>query len=509
MPPSNTLTFRKNLLSNPAAEFVEQTAGVEALVQLQVSKTEAEQLDATVEFVPELDRSRLYYRLILHIVGQISEGPQGKPQSKARCCKSFVRKCYQKVDSNRGIVEGFLKMIPSDAYGALISGGFAIVLAPLQTDDANVNDFVPPVNTKIADALREFQDQAGRFQHEVDMCSDESLAVMRRDVAYLRNDTDQKIDKVLEFIQRLAATQAPLTPLELYNSLYNMFRVHEPKLIPPAVPLRDARKQNKKVAKHWDRDFEEFGRKALCDIKECLDQLEQLSFDDKGTSQRILVSAQITSWLTKEKSSMLLIDQETPHWDLANPISFTSALLAITLRSTNRFPVLTFFCMHRNNQSTKENLSGPIALVQSLNGQLFDFICKHRSKVNLAEVEDHDDFSASHRSHKKGLTLFSRLLSLLPEEDTVYIIIDTFSYLTGSDKKINGALERLRDMMKMHKHLLIMVLITDPLVGSSVYKMARMSLHLRDLVSGQDAVDFNAEKRKIKEMCNKDSSGTE
>ncbi|KAK0714401.1 hypothetical protein B0T21DRAFT_454629 [Apiosordaria backusii] len=521
---------------------------------------------------------------ILQVVGKIEEGPEDKPLWKARTCKSFIRKCYRKVEDNKGIVEGLLKMVPNDSYGALISGGFAVILAAVEkhvkereaiqqfladipdklgmlqrlsdihseterlhccidavlvsiftvleriVDDltdtwsykakkrsagfkamfrsspkskpgSNSAEVVKPVSCEkmtVADALRIFEDQVDRFQKEVDMCTRESLASIRRTVDDLHRQqqkvvsTDMKKDFTDGFAKMIGIPKGQSLDerlVELLKPIYDLF-YHG-------------------FTRNWLDGLEDFQHDSIVDIKDCLHHIDQLDIDDKNLSQAILVSSQLKLWLTKDKSCMLLLDQETPHSSLTNPISFTSALLASTLQSTKKSPVLSFFCMHRTNQSTDEEISGALALVKSLNGQLLDFVCKDRPGVDLTKVDELNSFDVLHPNVKKGMAMFSQLLSLFPERETVYIILDTFSYLSRSDRKINKLLQRLEGITKQHKHLVIKILITDPLVGSPAYEMAGISLHLQDLVSGPGTIDVKAEKRQIKKRSKKHRYDTE
>jgi len=49
------IVYRRKILTNPAAEFVERGAGTEALAQLVTSVEEVEDLEDLSEFVPELN----------------------------------------------------------------------------------------------------------------------------------------------------------------------------------------------------------------------------------------------------------------------------------------------------------------------------------------------------------------------------------------------------------------------------------------------------------------------
>ncbi|KAK0671526.1 hypothetical protein QBC41DRAFT_300461 [Cercophora samala] len=654
---STPLVYRKSVLSNPAAEFVEQKAGVQVLEQLEIHGEEAQQYEAMTEFVPELDRfaargtsaqllTRIYQdaeqslrtfqqtliRFVallnerkigarlgvviksptdpgfdidyaLHIISKIEEEGENITSGSVRSCKMFVRKWYQKVADNKPMVDSILKMIPNDSYGALISGGVALILAAVEkqvkerenihkflaeiperldrlhrlfmtynksqrmhmqmnavlvsvfvvleriidkiTDtwtqkimkhSANLKAFFKP-STKlkcnptipgncddtsttltITQALQHFRDLVQRFEEEVQVCGHERLASVVKGVENTSSQNNDLVstcrDVVKEAIDALKSSETERWAL-LKDCLYVLFdrdrldtkkesqRRRETVSPAPVLTPQSRRKENKMVAKRWLKEFKEFRDTALVDMRDCLDHMEQLGTRDKNVAQEILDSEELNSWLMKKKSCTFLIDQETPHSDLVNPLSFTSALLAITLRSTKQFPILSFFCMHRNNQSTKKDVSGPLALVQSLNGQLLDFICEHRPHVNLAELENEDVFDTSLLNYRTGLDFFSQLLSILPKGDMVIIILDTLSFLSGSDKRANRILKTLGNIMERHKHLVIKFLVTDPLAGSPAYKMAGISLHAQDAASGSGVIDVEVEEKQIKKRCKK------
>lgn len=73
------------------------------------------------------DPSEFTCEYVLQIINKIGETRDSA--AKTISCKNFVRRCYQKVDDNGRAIDGFLTMIPSDVYGSVISGGFAMIMA--------------------------------------------------------------------------------------------------------------------------------------------------------------------------------------------------------------------------------------------------------------------------------------------------------------------------------------------------------------------------------------------
>ncbi|EEU37124.1 uncharacterized protein NECHADRAFT_86736 [Fusarium vanettenii 77-13-4] len=168
-------------LTNSAAKFTETRARDEGLPQFADSTQETKSLQDSSEFINEIDRfvpkdvvfdpketyqqsqqsletfRRTLQRLIailrernvdtqlnidikdpsdftceyvLQIINKIRETRESA--TKTRSCKNFVRRCYQKIEDNRSAIEGFLTMIPNDAYGSVISGGFAMIMAAVE-----------------------------------------------------------------------------------------------------------------------------------------------------------------------------------------------------------------------------------------------------------------------------------------------------------------------------------------------------------------------------------------
>lgn len=226
------------------------------------------------------------------------------------------------------------------------------------------------------------------------------------------------------------------------------------------------------------------------DIKYCLEHLEKLDYDDKNVFQYILHSTELTSWLKEEKSSVIEINLYTPPSSLSNPLSFNSALFAGTLRSTKQFPVLAFFSMHRNNESTSQEVSGPVALVRSLNGQLLKFIAANRPSVDLSSLKDGGLFSEAKKNLGHGLRLLRELILSLPENDTLFLIIDTLSRLTGDEDDQDKVFKKLNKIMKETENVVIKIMVTGTLPGTYAKRITDISLYVHDVSSGFGAIDI-------------------
>ncbi|KAK1750915.1 hypothetical protein QBC47DRAFT_392885 [Echria macrotheca] len=174
--PVGPLVYRRSALTNSAAEFVERGRGMEVLVQAE------EDLSGRTEFIEEIDQfadkglvfdAKKYYEAseksfirfrqtlqrlvtllqergvdkelgidikdpgdgftfdyVLGIANRLQEGRENALQMNT--CKTFIRRCYRKVEDSRGVIGGILEMVPNDAYGSVISGGFTLILAAVE-----------------------------------------------------------------------------------------------------------------------------------------------------------------------------------------------------------------------------------------------------------------------------------------------------------------------------------------------------------------------------------------
>ena len=309
---------------------------------------------------------------------------------------------------------------------------------------------------------------------------------------------DELLIKMLDTLYYFCASDPRFNPSISHPAellIEQRSRSSQPEVESPPEPLspQALKKRNKKVVKSWISDLGSFPYDPLPDMKDCLDHMEQLDLDERNVSQSIIASEELADWFKRHKSGVLVIESQTPQSQLVNPISFATALFATTLRSTSRFPVLAFFCMHRLISSTSARRSGPLGLVKSLNAQLLEFIRDHRPDVDLFPLQEQKLMSSKSRTDlSKSLSLLEALISLLPEGDTVYIMIDCHSQLAGSEKDGNKVIKRLGKIISRtadRNSVDIKVLITDPLVGSSVTEIADVELHVQDLIAGSGVID--------------------
>ena len=231
-------------------------------------------------------------------------------------------------------------------------------------------------------------------------------------------------------------------------------------------------------------------------MRDCILQVDSLSPDEQDQTQFIMTSEQMTTWLHGKRTSLLDLDPQTPPTNLANSLSFTSARLLVALRSLEKYPGLGFFCRSRNTYSSSETKSGPVALVRSLNGQLLEFIAKHKTGLDLSQIEK-SLLAKAESDTDYGLTLFRELLILLEEaggpDTSVFIVIDSLSCLSGKPRESHELMEELWKIIRHRKGLVIKVLVTDALVSSPVKGIATLSLRVPDLVDTTGVMDGEGE----------------
>ncbi|KAK0610351.1 hypothetical protein B0T17DRAFT_110671 [Bombardia bombarda] len=176
-----------------------------------------------------------------------------------------------------------------------------------------------------------------------------------------------------------------------------------------------------------------------------------------------------TTGSAQQSSIIMTVDLQTPPEALQNPLSFSTALLAAALQKTGDIPVLSSFCMHRNNDSPAETTSGPTALVMSLNAQLIEFIAEHRPEADLSPLEGYGLVGHPKRMDLKDqLRLLDTLFSELPAGEAVYVVIDQLAWLSGRDKDADKVMKKLSGVIERREGLVVKMVVTGALPASFV-----------------------------------------
>ncbi|ETS76966.1 hypothetical protein PFICI_10840 [Pestalotiopsis fici W106-1] len=678
------LLYRRRTLTNSAAEFVEGRGGLEIINQV-LASGDIEEFHDNAEFITEIDRfaskgvkfdvARFYtqsessmeafrdvtlrrlvatlkerrieeqlgislkdpsefnFEYVLSIVNKLKDA-RDAPNSNS--CKNFIRRCFRKVEDNRGVIGGILEMLPGDIYGSVLSGGFSLILTAIehhaeqrealqgflaaipeklesiqrfadihhasarlhvcadavmtavfsvlesivdkitrtlkvrlaesttkfsrklsklsrrsgdQADIASVidaqasNDAIKDQQKQpilaVDDALSALQMQIDRFQKEVDLCGHERLGEIKNDTTDIKRGqvglvhmlqqnnrcshlTVHAYQTVLgTLIQAIASSGRDFTEktvqmlsVEIRDAFYrvcasdpsfdnkgggaNLLEFKRKQYEQEAEIRRSYGETNERIAAAWLKGLKAFPYDSKLDLTYLFEHLEMLSSDEKNVSNSIIRSQQIGKWLEADESRILNVEPATPAESLINPVSFASALLVTTLRLPARYAILAFFCMHRNNDDHSEENSGSIALIKSLNAQLLAFVAEFRPQVDLSKIQDLEYFRKARKSLKESLKLFGTLIELLPEDDKVFIVIDSLSRLSGSATNEDKVINRLGRIVKKEHGPIVKILVTATLGSSRVRKIADESLFVQDSASGFGALNVDIMRGEIR-----------
>lgn len=144
-----------------------------------------------------------------------------------------------------------------------------------------------------------------------------------------------------------------------------------------------------------------------------------------------MTSEKLLNWLEKPESGLLLIQGQTAPQTQANALSLSSAFLAQSLREGHDSPVLYHSCGLRTEEGPRgADTSGTVALVNSLNSQLARHLRNHTDLSFLGE----DKYRRRRKSQARlrpALKLLKRLVGEVPGDESMFIIIDSLSRLSG------------------------------------------------------------------------------
>ncbi|KXX73453.1 hypothetical protein MMYC01_210158, partial [Madurella mycetomatis] len=451
---------------------------------------------------------------VLYLVNKIDERKEST--SRTRRCKAFVRNWCRKAHENKDIVEGLIAIIPN-TYGSAISGGFTLILAAVEKHVElrdQIQDWLVAIPEQLEriQRLSEVHHGSYRLHSFADAVLVSIFNVLERilnkltktwqgiEKAMLNVDTflkglpgasEQSKDflmmKCADMLYRFCASSPVIDPKTGEINRYELKLLIERQ---STVPQQSSKETNQAVASRWLAGLKGFNPDPSRDVKDYLEHVEQLDADEKCVFGYILDSEELSRWMRCARSSVLGIDLQTPPARLYNSLSFSSALFVSALKSTNSFPVMSFFCRYRNNSFPGDaKNSGPVAMIKSLNGQLLDFMAKNRPSKDLRALEDRKFFAKAKCRLEHGLKMLHVLISLLPQGDTVFIILDALSYLSGSNLDADLAIRGLFDIIAYRNDIIIKC--------SPVYKHADLSLHIQDIVPGTGSVNVAESSSKI------------
>ncbi|KAK3328994.1 hypothetical protein B0H66DRAFT_526386 [Apodospora peruviana] len=411
------------------------------------------------------------------------------------------------------------------------------IVTTQQPSAALVPDGDPGTEQKLTvnNALAELEYQIWRFQTQVDICRDERLGrveVHSRDARRKLIDIENHLRlKSLPFGEQIIQQ----TFEALFNEFYKLM-TSNPQFNPrtgkkvgalpylPHLPLlytvahtytdkntvnreemrplkaeqqlkvnQTRKESNKRIVSTWLGQLNNgnFRYDPKEDIDTCLKHVALLDTDDQNIYE-------LDSWIRSRRSKMLEISLEKPPPStFSDALSVISALLVSAVRRRNRmtkisFPVLAFFCRHRNNVSSQsERTSDAITLVESLNGQLVEFIARNRPEVDLKNALGKLAGKGSKDSLEKGLKVLSALFSGLPNGEVVFIVVDSFLWLKGREKDAEKVIKTLKRVRKKNEgRVTLKVMVTDAFSGSYVNNAADVSFDNLDGMEGFGYLDI-------------------
>ncbi|QSZ29033.1 hypothetical protein DSL72_003543 [Monilinia vaccinii-corymbosi] len=495
MEPLSPVVVRRKTLTNSAAEFVERRVDMKALCQLENPTEEFDHLQDDSEFFPEIDRF----------------APQG--------ANLVVEECYKQSKESRetfkATLKNFAAILRERGVGSSLVHRWVrrhLANSPIhlhRKQDENSARAVDKEDREqeldVVEALKQLQGKIENLEDEANMCGQERLGRIERNGVRVEDKIEHMEPNIKAFIdERFSSIETNFREVlvsSMKEALYHLFASNPNfnaktgevdyealKLVQQEKEARSMllREEDIRQVSRWLKKFEGPAYDPMVDMKDCLERIELLHDDEKDISQWILRSDEHIKWLEEKKSSVIYIKLQAAPDSFNNPISFNSALIAITLQSTANFLVLAFFCKHRRFAPSSKYSSGPTTLVKSLNGQLLRFII-NRPSVDLSPLRDRNLLSNSKKSFKDGLVLFEALLSSLPKDDMVFIIIDSVSFLWGSEQ--DKEIEKLIKVIRKVEDIVIKLMVTDALPNSNIKKVADILLYVPDDVGGNGMIN--------------------
>lgn len=235
----------------------------------------------------------------------------------------------------------------------------------------------------------------------------------------------------------------------------------------------------------WLQDLGEFDPSSDGHVTKCLDHASSLETKEQDQAQYIMNSKSFQDWLARPVTSLLEIRAETAPQNLISFMSLSTAMLALTLSGSTNFAVLSFFCGLRKSASYKEEDSGVLGILKSLNGQLLKLILAKQPSTRLPTQSMDKVWRKSGKEPKYAKALFKQLLSLLPDGSVVFVLLDSVSRVFGDKARMDKLVEMILSVTDQQVgHIVIKMLVTDPLASSRIKTLAHHSVYVPDDVDG-------------------------
>ncbi|KAG0124129.1 hypothetical protein HOY82DRAFT_673677 [Tuber indicum] len=180
---------------------------------------------------------------------------------------------------------------------------------------------------------------------------------------------------------------------------------------------------------------------------------------EKDRANWVMKSQHMSTWLTSTTPSTLLVNGNGERKKIS-PLSFITALLVQSLTQSD-IPVLHYFC----GDNTGSSGGGPSDLISSLTAQLlthydFDLTTIRHSRKGAPKTT------------KQLCALFESLLTQLPDDALLFIIIDGITYFENADRREETCLviEKLHEISQS-ADALVKVLVMAPSKSRYVVKV--------------------------------------
>ncbi|KAF5505064.1 hypothetical protein CGCS363_v004344 [Colletotrichum siamense] len=357
---------------------------------------------------------------------------------------------------------------------------------------------------QVTGALSSLDDSISDFQMELDICAQFRMGRMHETI----NANGGKLSIIEKVVKGLSqdlnegnvkAVTKETIEEHVCNALHR-FYASNPRFNPVngglKEPLPKRRQgdlevripeQNNRIVEEWYESLQDFDPSPEKHVTECMRAgLGRLTLEDREKSQWIMSTPEVSNWLRLDESNILCVRAENAPDGLYHPLSFTAALLTETLQRSTEFPVLSFFCGIRTNEKFDRVLCGPLAVLNSLNGQLLKHFSQKRPGVDLSLLQQENKrlMKKSTQKPKYAVKLFRGLLELLEDDDVVFIILDSWSRLLGDRMEADKVIEKLSQNTKDASHLTIKILVLDPLPSDSIHESAHSVLYVPDEIDG-------------------------
>lgn len=226
---------------------------------------------------------------------------------------------------------------------------------------------------------------------------------------------------------------------------------------------------NKKALKKWSARLPlDFVSAADRDMRESLQH--NLHRTQQDQVQYIMTSERVLTWLESPESGLLVIQCQTAPQTQANAMSLSSAFLAQSLRQSHDSPVLYHSCGLRTEEGPRgAEISGTLAVINSLNSQLARQLQNHADLSFLGT----DKYRGRNQTRlRPALKLLKRLMDEVPENESVFVIIDSLSRLSGDSENELEAIRSISRLVDRSAGPIVKVLMTDLLPDHMLHRAA-------------------------------------